>query len=83
MKARMVYVAVLALAVVGTGVSVAQLSSSHAAARVVRSTQQGAGGADAPGLRSNRRSEQGRGGEHHGVGGAQACRGGAEHAAHT
>ena len=28
MKARMVYVAVLALAVVGTGVSVAQLSSS-------------------------------------------------------
>ena len=42
MKARMVYVAVLALAVIGTGVSVAQLSSSHAAAPVVQSTQQGA-----------------------------------------
>ncbi|HET7298637.1 MAG TPA: Do family serine endopeptidase [Burkholderiales bacterium] len=42
MKARMVYVAVLALAVIGTGVSVAQLSNSHAAARVVQSTPQGA-----------------------------------------
>jgi serine protease Do len=42
MKARMVYVAVLALAVVGTGVSVAQFSNSHAVAPVVQSTQQGA-----------------------------------------
>src|SRR5512145_3283273 len=42
MKARMVYVAVLALAVIGTDVSVAQLSNSHAVAPVVQSTQQGA-----------------------------------------
>jgi serine protease Do len=42
MKARMVYVAALALAVVGTGVSVAQLSSSHAAALLVQPAQQAA-----------------------------------------
>ena len=38
MKARMVYVAVLALAVVGTGVSVAQLSSSRDGSRRSKST---------------------------------------------
>jgi serine protease Do len=42
MKTRMVYVAVLALAVVGTGVSVAELSNSHAAAPVVQPAPQAA-----------------------------------------
>jgi serine protease Do len=42
MKARMVYVAVLALAVIGTGVSVAELSNSHAAAPLVQPAPQGA-----------------------------------------
>jgi hypothetical protein len=41
MKTRMVYVAVLALAVIGTGVSVAELSNSHAAAPAVQPAPQG------------------------------------------
>ena len=50
MKARMVYVAVLALAVIGTGVSVAELSSSHAAAPAVQPAPQAAAVQTLPGV---------------------------------
>jgi serine protease Do len=42
MRAKMVFVAVLALAVIGTGVSVAQFSQSHAAAPIVQTAPQNA-----------------------------------------